>query len=386
MIFIQELLELTMFQDFELVAGADGINREMESIVILEHESYRNIYDDFDEKDFVLSSLFFAKDDPDLIEEAVENLMKREVAGIAIKTVFFTELPERVIQLANQKKIPIFLFHNAYMEDLIISANELLKSKLQYLVLEERVTRLLEHAPTEKENSMTSYEINPYFGKHLVAAYIRPKWRDGKKTLEMNFGRLIYKHFQLKGIQDYAFVKYRDGMFVVFSLETRSENVQQHLLQILKRIDLRPNQYDIGLATKYQPKEHLSVLLEQALFANRICQMKQEEIVEFSKLGSYQFITPLLETPALREGYEEKIELLKKYDEEHTSDILETLEIFVENNGEIAKTAETLYQHPNTVRYRLKKAGSLLECEEKDFFVYVTILMRIYQLNKYSRI
>ena len=66
MIQIQELLQLTLFDDFKLVSGKEGLNREMESIVILEYESFRNTYEVFDEKDFVLSSLFFAKDDPAL--------------------------------------------------------------------------------------------------------------------------------------------------------------------------------------------------------------------------------------------------------------------------------------------------------------------------------
>ena len=58
MILIEELIQLSPFADFHLVAGAAGLEREMESIVILEYESYRDTYEVFDEKDFVLSSLF----------------------------------------------------------------------------------------------------------------------------------------------------------------------------------------------------------------------------------------------------------------------------------------------------------------------------------------
>lgn len=386
MILIEELIQLSPFADFHLVAGAAGLEREMESIVILEYESYRDNYEVFDEKDFVLSSLFFAKDDPKLIVEAVERLLQREVAGIAIKTVFFEELPEEAIALAEKKNVPIFLFRNAYMEDLIISANELLQSKLQYVVLEEKVRGLLERRPTEQENERISYEINPYFEEHLAAAYLRPKKRENGVMDEINFRRLTYKRFQAKGSYDHTYVKYRDGMFLIFSVETRSENIERHLQDLLKKMELDAKRYDIGIVAAAQPRNHLHLLLEQAMFANRVCQIRDAEIVNYAKIGSYQFIVPLLSQQVLKEGYEEKIELLRNYDEVHSSDLLHTLEVFVERNGEIAKTAEELFQHPNTVRYRLKKAGSLLECEERDFYVYVTILIRMYQLKNYSKI
>lgn len=396
MIQIQELLQLTLFDDFKLVSGKEGLNREMESIVILEYESFRNTYEVFDEKDFVLSSLFFAKDDPALIEEALMNLMKREVAGIAIKTVFFTELPEKVLKASEQKKIPIFLFQNAYMEDLIISANELLKSKLQYLVLEEKIKKLLERQPLPKECEMTAYEINPYFGEKLATAYLRPKNSRGESSLVMNFGRLAYKRFQTRGIQDYAYVKYRDGMFLIFTIGGDDIEGKRRLEEILKHMELRLEQYDIGLSGVCRKKEELYVLLEQALLANRVCQVKNNtrwkkeiggaKFVCFSSMGSFQYIASMLEHEALQEICREKIACLNTYDETHSSDLLKTLEFYVEWNGDIAETARRMFQHPNTIRYRLKKARNLLECEEEDFYIYLVLLIRMYQLENYSRI
>lgn len=386
MIQIQELIQLTLFDDFVLVAGKTGLKREMESIVILEYESFRNTYEDFDEKDFVLTSLFFAKDDPALIEDALLNLMRREVAGIAIKTVFYRELPEVVLKAAEQRGIPIFLFQNAYMEDLIISANELLKSKLQYLVLEEKVKSLLERRPVQRENEAAAYEINPFFGKKLSAAYIRPKGSREGQTMAMNFNRLAYKRFQTRGVQDYAYVKYRDGLFLIFTMEPEEANEKKRLEEILRRIELKPEQYNIGLSSERKGKEELYLILEQALFANRVSQLTKRTLVSYAQMGSFQFIVPLLSQQVWQGEYQRKMELLEKYDREHTSDLLQTLECYVECNGEISKTAEALFQHPNTIRYRLKKAGSLIECEERDFYIYVTMMIRLYQLKNYTRI
>lgn len=386
MIQIQELIQLTLFDDFVLAAGKTGLKREMESIVILEYESFQNNYEDFDEKDFVLTSLFFAKDDPKMIEEALLNLMRREVAGIAIKTVFYRELPEIVLKAAEQRGIPIFLFQNAYMEDLIISANELLKSKLQYLVLEEKVKMLLERRPMQRENETVAYEINPFFGKKLAAAYIRPKGSREGQTMAMNFNRLAYKRFQARGVQDYAYVKYRDGLFLIFTMEPEAADEKKRLEEILRRIELRLEQYNIGLSGERRGKEELYILLEQALVANRVSQLTKRTLVSYERMGSYQFIAPLLGQLVWQQEYQNNIEVLQKYDSAHSSDLLQTLEYYVECHGEISKTAEELFQHPNTIRYRLKKAGSLIKCEESDFYIYVTMMIRLYQLKNYTKI
>ena len=77
MIHINELLDSTLFGNFKIIAGYSGINNSMTNIVILEYESFINSYEVFNAGDFVLSSLFFAKDNPHLIEEALLNLIKR---------------------------------------------------------------------------------------------------------------------------------------------------------------------------------------------------------------------------------------------------------------------------------------------------------------------
>ena len=151
MISINELLNLKLFDDFKIIAGESGIKNKMTNVVILEYESIKSTYNVFSEGDFVLSSLFFAKDNPSLIEDALIKLMKRKVAGIAIKTVFFNDIPKSIKSLAETMHIPIFTFSNAYMEDLIICANELLKSKLLYNVFEEQIEKLI--------NTMTVYRI-----------------------------------------------------------------------------------------------------------------------------------------------------------------------------------------------------------------------------------
>ena len=56
--------------------------------------------------------------------------------------------------------------------------------------------------------------------------------------------------------------------------------------------------------------------------------------------------------------------LLFDYDAEHDADLGATAEAFAGAYGEVSRTAEALFQHPNTVRYRLKKIKEVLSVQD----------------------
>ena len=49
------------------------------------------------------------------------------------------------------------------------------------------------------------------------------------------------------------------------------------------------------------------------------------------------------------------------YDKKRRGNLLETLEVFLDTNGSINKTAIKIYAHPNTVKYRLRKIKEIID-------------------------
>ena len=94
---LHALLSLPTFREFRLIAGADGLQREVGNVDILEYEGFTQNYAVFSENDFVLTSLFFAKDDPARILPSVQQLHARGICALAVKTVFYDTLPDEVI-------------------------------------------------------------------------------------------------------------------------------------------------------------------------------------------------------------------------------------------------------------------------------------------------
>jgi sugar diacid utilization regulator len=81
----------------------------------------------------------------------------------------------------------------------------------------------------------------------------------------------------------------------------------------------------------------------------------------FEDTGAYRLLLPAMsEDPAeLQRFYAETIEPLVAYDEQYETELVLTIEAYLENDGNVAATAKRLFTHRHTVRYRLERAKEL---------------------------
>jgi hypothetical protein len=81
----------------------------------------------------------------------------------------------------------------------------------------------------------------------------------------------------------------------------------------------------------------------------------------FEDTGAYRLLLPAMsEDPAeLERFYEETVAPLVAYDEQYETDLVQTLETFLDADGNVAGTAQRLFTHRHTVRYRLERVRDL---------------------------
>src|SRR5690554_3573713 len=94
---VLEVIKLDIFKNFRLVAGHRGLDNIVEKIGILDWEFVNKIEglrveSEFTKGEFVLTSLLFAKDKPELIIEAVKYLEESQICGLAIKNIYYDDL------------------------------------------------------------------------------------------------------------------------------------------------------------------------------------------------------------------------------------------------------------------------------------------------------
>ena len=84
-------------------------------------------------------------------------------------------------------------------------------------------------------------------------------------------------------------------------------------------------------------------------------------VLAFEATGAYRLLLPAMsEDPAeLQRFYAETVEPLVAYDEQYETDLVQTLETFLDCDGNVAGTAQRLFTHRHTVRYRLERVRDL---------------------------
>ena len=196
MIRLKELLELPIFQNFRLVAGLTGLSREVRNVDILEYEWMSRNFDVFHPDDLVLTSLFFAKDDPSLIQKSFEKLAARAVTAIAVKTVFYTEMPDDVLKLQQSH-----LQSEQQIHDLLAL---LAPARSPYAV--EAAVR----------------EINPAFQSYVTAFYlIHRRYPGSPREVAAFLARTTYKQYSGQALDNVTYRKYQNGLLVLYTSRER---------------------------------------------------------------------------------------------------------------------------------------------------------------------
>jgi DNA-binding PucR family transcriptional regulator len=100
---------------------------------------------------------------------------------------------------------------------------------------------------------------------------------------------------------------------------------------------------------------------KEALLAANVGDAEGRELIAFEETGAYRLLLPAMsEDPAeLERFYDETVAPLVAYDDQYETDLLATVETFLDNDGNVTPTAESLFTHRHTVRYRLERVKEL---------------------------
>jgi DNA-binding PucR family transcriptional regulator len=119
--------------------------------------------------------------------------------------------------------------------------------------------------------------------------------------------------------------------------------------------------YEDYLQTNKAYKETLAVLSIKEKFP-----FETKDIFNYQKLGIYQILDLILEKRQT-EAYENySLKRLHEYDQKHNSNLIETLEVFLNKDNNINDAAKELNVHANTLNYRLKRITEIGDINFKD--------------------
>ena len=100
---------------------------------------------------------------------------------------------------------------------------------------------------------------------------------------------------------------------------------------------------------------------QEARLAANVGEAEGLRLLAYEDTGAYRLLLPAMsEDPAeLERFYAETVEPLLAYDEQYETQLVKTVETYLDHDGNVAATAQTLFTHRHTVRYRLERAKEL---------------------------
>ncbi len=382
-IIVKDILSLQTTKNFTLIAGQSGLGRIIETVDILDYawEQDRQFSRKlFKPKSFPLSSLQFAKGNPEYLLAVISHLIECGVSGIAYKPVYYYDLPARILDLANSCNFPIFRIEDGdtltYREIIcgisdVIRADRIVSDKSDY------VKRMASGTLKAEEVPIYAGMISPRMKKNACVVNI---------TLNSLNSSVLIDHLvcTLQGYQHFmdSIVLCRLDTNLVLIISDDSENPRKFnsiLDQILQLCDVDRETIYLARSGIHPTYSSLDKCIQESCSARLAGLAMDWKDTYFSRIGPLAFLIPLACNASIQE-YMENF-LFPIIDNEES---MRTVIAFVRADGNFKYAAQMLNCHQNTLRYRIGKIQSLLAPEETwdTFFQNLSIAIKIYLVRK----
>jgi sugar diacid utilization regulator len=99
----------------------------------------------------------------------------------------------------------------------------------------------------------------------------------------------------------------------------------------------------------------------EARLAVNVGEADSRALLAFEDTGAYRLLLPAIsEDPReLERFYAETVAPLSAYDDQYETELVATVEAYLDNDGNVAATAKQLFTHRHTIRYRLERVREL---------------------------
>lgn len=358
---VRELLSLDALQPISSVTGEEGLDNAMKDVVLLEYDSLQQPRPkDYYLDDFIISTLFSAKDDPGALYAMVEQLISLGAVGLAYKSVYFKTIPPEVIALAKAHHFPILKFDGLYIEDVILTISDSMRMRQEFSMFEEPLFQLLRGGADTYGIESLCMQMNPNRKKYMCAVYVH------STDLTCDWSITLRNVLQLRSsrhiISSYRFLQFRRGFFILCNdtqpMEPKA--VARDMLRLFDSLGVEYSHLCFGIGTVQQRSADFDRVIRDAFDALLYAITQNKTVATMDELRMYQCIFPMIRDKTTREQIAAIMARLENYDQESSSGCLvATLDAYSSCHYSIPDTATLLHQHPNTIRYRLKKIAEL---------------------------
>ena len=376
MITVADILALPAFEQIDLLAPVPGAGEHrVYNVGILDCPPTINGYNVYMPGEFILTNLGFCYGNPELSDASLIAMIERRVTAIAVKRVYSPCFTDAVARASERMGVPVYLYSGAYHERVAFESLDLLRRDLAASDKSDAVDAFLE-GRTRVEVREAVHDLAGLTGSTMRCIAISAEKDDRcslyaiQDTLNDFLGSFRARH---ESVQNACAFRYHDALlvFVSYSTDKPQDALYRDLGQAIRGIGIR----HCGIGDLV-PLGEADVSIRQATILLNEAHLRGVPKLEWTDLAMDAFsyaarVDPMFERTA--QAFRRRIE---EYDTENSTELLDTARVFAQCSGDVAEAADVLHQHPNTVRYRLRRIRKLLDMEEthdRELLVFLSL-------------
>ena len=366
MIRIRELYRLKNIRNLRLIAGEAGLERTLTAAVLFEYDPSRMQLPDFYRGDLVVTTLAYARGEEQLVAPSLLALMDQGIAGLLVKTAYFTQLPQSVVAVAERLGTPLFLFDDTYIEEVILELTDLIRGKRRFVGFEKEIDALLSPGLDSARQRELLSHIDPVGAPAYRIYALLP--RERMPGLDERLYTLLCEDVPLA--RRLICMEWRRMLLILCHVSDKQKGEDGAALAelLLARAGVERGALCVGVGSLQSDRGDFPLALREAIYAARAAGLEGRPLMTADELGMYAFLFPMSENPFVVGQCKRCMAKILDYDAQNRTNLFATAQVYVEHHMEIAAAAKALYQHPNTVRYRLGKIQKLMGMEDDATF------------------
>lgn len=369
----KDVIQLPALKKMKVVAGGEGLDRIIRWVHVGE---VPNVAHWLHGGELLFITGVWIKNNTNALLNLVRETEAKKLAGIVINLgPYIKEIPQAVIDLANFLNFPIFeLPWNVKVVDVThIICSAIIMEQIEEKSKENLLEDILFGDYKSLDNILnraTFHGLDLTLPLQVMIVdidnftnYIREKGI--KDEVRLHELKNNFKHVALRVIGSYSkkvlSMLKSDSVVVVMQVDSGKE--KQRLKSIAKEIqDAVPRHMpgltvSVGIGNSYNTIEEIKKSYNEAELSLKVTKLSGNgsSVSCYSELGVYKLLFKTSDNRELEAFHNEILGKLIENDRLYGSKLIETLEIFLEENGNVVKAAEYMKLHRNTLKYRLKR-------------------------------
>ncbi|MBE5890979.1 MAG: PucR family transcriptional regulator [Lachnospiraceae bacterium] len=362
---LSRLIEKVAHMDITLVAGEKGLSNCVTWVHMVETVEASDFLDG--------GQLVFTTGigiGSEELYSLVKSFWKKKVAGAIINIGPFIEvIPEEVKNFCNMYDLPLFVVPwKVHLAEIM---------RICCFAITKDEQRMMETSAAFK-NAIFFPKQEELYVVPLSQRSFRVNWKYSVTVLKLNTTE-PNKEARLESLcmSMESMIRHKNKNFAIFVNEAELilvlANIKEEVLfaevkeiqRDINRFLMEGESVSMGVGRLTKSVRCLYKSYNQAKAIQRLQARGKigADKVFYTKLGVYRLLMGIEDKEIIKDYYHHMLQPLIDYDRVNQTDLCQTLQCYLNNDGSVKDTAEELFVHRNTVNYKLNKVEEILEIE-----------------------